>query len=120
MVDVIAGVIDGTLRSQIKEAAEKAGVEVRFVRTSNDIYFQTSRNHPHVVLIHLDPPELSPVEAITAIRRPEEEVRDTKIVGFYSKVQEDIRQRAEDAGCSEVLSQSDFMTRLSDILKRKE
>lgn len=104
---ILAAVPDLLFRTRIAEAARAQSVEIRFAREPEAL--AADAPFASLVLVDLDGASY----AVEAVRRAAPEVR---IVGFYSHVHEERRERALAAGCTEVLPRGQFVRRIAEIV----
>lgn len=103
---ILAAVPDLMFRSRIGEVARAKSVEIRFVRTTEELV----SGAPGATLVLLDL-DRGP-DAVAEIRKAAPGVR---VLGFYSHVNRDVRDRAVAAG-AETMTRGEFTRRLPEIL----
>lgn len=110
---VYALVPDLFFMSKIGATAAQLGVVVEELRPSRAI---TACLHdpPDLLVVDLHA-EGDPLEVIRVLKA-NEDTRRIRIVGFYSHVDQALRERAERAGADAVLPRSAFATKLAEIL----
>jgi PleD family two-component response regulator len=102
---------------KINEAAKRAGMAVKFVKSEQDALEAARTMKPALILIDLNFHGVQPLDLIARLKG-EEETRRIDLVGYVSHVQGDLKQRAQEAGCDVVLARSTFSQNLPMILKR--
>ena len=113
---VIAVVNDIFFSAKINEAAKRAEVKLEYV-TSGSILLEKAKTNPALIIFDLNFDAARPVELIAQIKA-DAALKDLKLLGYLSHVQEDLRRRALEAGCDEVLPRSAFSMNLPQILSR--
>jgi DNA-binding NarL/FixJ family response regulator len=113
---VLAAVEDLFFGAKLLETARHLDVPLILVRPFEEIIAQVRERRPALVILDLQSPAAQPLEVIRGIKA-DAELRTTRVVGFLSHVQADLRASAVEAGCDEVLPRSAFATRLPEILK---
>ena len=104
---VIAVVDDMFFASKIRAVAEAEGIPISFPRSKDAILEKASEARLIVVDLHnqkIDPVELG------------RELSGVKLIGFYSHVETELRQKALAAGFDQVLPRSAFARDLAQIL----
>lgn len=105
---VIVVVNDMFFASKIRAVAEALGVEISFPR-SKEALVEKARE-AKLILVDLHNQQLDPVELAR-------ELSGVKLIGFYSHVETELRQKALAAGYKEVLPRSAFVRDLAKILE---
>lgn len=100
---------------KISDAAKRAGLEVKFVRSEADAIASAQAN-PLLMIIDLNCGSVDPVDLISKLKSGD--TAKVQLIGFVSHVQGELKQRAHDAGCDMVLARSAFSQNLPQILKR--
>ena len=106
---VIVVVDDMFFASKIRATAEALGVEVSFPR-SKEAVAEKARD-AQLVLVDLHNQKIDAVELA-------QELSGVKLIGFFSHVETELRQKALAAGYDEVLPRSAFVRDLPEILER--
>ncbi len=98
--------------SRIEGAAAKAGVDVKFVSSFQEMVQQLKEVRPRIVILNLDAAQ-GKLEAL------EEVVKggSFKTVGYYSHVNTRLAEEAQRIGIGIILSRGVFAARLSQILE---
>jgi DNA-binding NarL/FixJ family response regulator len=113
---VLAAVEDLFFGAKLLETARHLDVPLILVRPLEEIIAQVRERRPALVILDLQSTAAQPLEAIRGIKA-DAELRTTRLLGFLSHVQADLRASAVEAGCDEVLPRSTFATRLPEILR---
>jgi DNA-binding NarL/FixJ family response regulator len=113
---VIAAVDDFLFRSKIRATAKQVGVDVKFVRTPEDILTQIRELKPSLAIFDLNSGKTDPVRVIGLVKA-ESSVRT---IAFASHVHVDLINAAKSAGADEVLPRSAFAAHLAEILRSGE
>lgn len=111
---VLAAVQDIFFAAKITAAAKRAGVEVSYVRDERELLKATAP--PRMIIVDLNNSSLNPIELIGKLKA-DPAAQQTRIIGFLSHVQGDLRREAELAGCDLVLPRSVFSQNLEDLLR---
>ena len=106
---VIVVVDDMFFASKIRATAEALGVEVSFPR-SKEAVAEKARD-AQLVLVDLHNQKIDAVELA-------QQLSGVKLIGFFSHVETELRQKALAAGYDEVLPRSAFVRDLPEILER--
>jgi len=108
---VVAFMDDLFFQMKLAETAKHVGVEVK-VASSPEALQSLLEPAPKLVIVDLNARN-QPLAAVEKLRSSH---RDLRIVAFLSHVQRDLAQRAQAAGCNEVLPRSAFTQNLAEIL----
>jgi PleD family two-component response regulator len=112
---VLAAVDDMFFASKIRATAESVGVEFERARTVESAIEKARANRPSVVLADLHSQNCDPF-ALAEQLKADAELRDVPLVGFFSHVQTELRDRAQAVGFDRVLARSAFVIQLPTIL----
>jgi DNA-binding NarL/FixJ family response regulator len=123
--DVLALVDDLFFQARLAETARKVGVTLKTVSTGpalvkeleaagNGSHDKARNNLPRLVVVDLNARQ-GAMEAIEELQRAGNPI---PIIGFLSHVQTDLAQRAQSAGCRQVMPRSSFSVNLSEILRQ--
>jgi CheY-like chemotaxis protein len=112
---VYAVVDDMFFAAKIRATAEAVGVEVLFPRTETALLEKAREAKPDLILFDLHNQR---IDALNLAKQLKETVdlRDVKLLAFFSHVETELRQKAVEAGFDEVLPRSVFSRDLSQIL----
>ena len=79
------------------------------------------KNHPDLILMDIQMPEISGLD-VTALIRQTPEIKDTKIIAVTAFAMKGDEQKILDGGCNgyiaKPISVSDFLSTVDDFLKR--
>jgi len=113
---VIAVVDDLFFASKIRGTAEQLGVSVSFPRRIEALMEAALRDQPALIICDLHATRIDPVELATLLKA-DERLRSTPLLGFFSHVQTELQQQAEQAGFDRVIPRSLFTKNLGLILQ---
>jgi CheY-like chemotaxis protein len=114
-VNVLVVMADLFFSATIVDIAKKLGMSVELLR-DREIVLEKVRTNPAAVIFDLNYPAVDPIGIIQRMKR-DPETRGITTIGFVSHVQAEVKARAKQAGCDEVLARSVFVQRLPGILK---
>jgi CheY-like chemotaxis protein len=114
MPTVIALVDELMFLSRIREAASGAGVELRAVRTADEL-LAAARAGAALVIVDADSGRI-PWQSALAALRSEPRPSAIPVVAFYSHVHGDRAALARSAGATRVLARSAFVRELKHLL----
>ncbi|HEX6728850.1 MAG TPA: response regulator [Pyrinomonadaceae bacterium] len=113
---VFAIVEDMFFASKIRATAEALGVEVFFLRSQGALTEKAKDKKPDLILVDLHNQKLDAIELATELKG-KDEVREAKLLAFFSHVETELQRKALDAGFDQVVPRSVFSRDLSEILK---
>jgi CheY-like chemotaxis protein len=113
---ILAVVSDLFFSAKINEAAKRAGVMLEYVTTSDKLVERAGAN-PDLIIFDLNFDAVHPVELIAKLKA-DPVLKQIKLLGYLSHVQAELKLRALEAGCDEVLPRSAFSMNLPQILSR--
>jgi PleD family two-component response regulator len=113
---VLAVVDDLLFTVKINDAAKRNGLEAVFLKSVEDVVAQ-AKEKPLMVIVDLNSNSVDTVDLIRTLRASEEN-RRLNILGFLSHLQGELKQKAQEAGATLVMTRSAFSTNLLQILKR--
>ena len=116
---VIAVVDDLFFASRIRGTAEQLGVSVSFPRRIEALMEAALRDQPALIICDLHGARIDPIELATLLKA-DERLRSTPLLGFFSHVQTELQQQAEQAGFDQVMPRSAFTKQLPGILSGTE
>ena len=116
MACVLAAVEDLFFGAKLLETARHLDVPLTLVRPFEEIIAQVRERRPALVILDLQSAAAQPLEAIRGIKA-DAELHTTRVLGFLSHVEAELRASAVEVGCDEVLPRSTFATRLPEILR---
>jgi PleD family two-component response regulator len=113
---VIAAVDDMFFASKIRAVAEHLGVRVRFIRSADEALEAARQEEPSLVIADLHAQKCDPFSLAKRLK-DDETLRAVPLVGFFSHVQTELQQKAEQAGYDRVMPRSAFTKYLPEILE---
>lgn len=114
---VLAAVEDLFFVVKINDLARRAGLEVEFLKSEDDMLAQTEQQQPLMVIVDLNNNKLEPVGLIAKLKGAAA-TRGVSVIGFVSHVQAELKQQAQEAGANMVMARSAFSSNLPQIFKR--
>lgn len=115
---VIAVVDDMFFASKIRATAEEMNLTVRFFRNAEALLEAARKESPTLVIADLHTQKCDPFTLAEQLKS-DEQLRVIPVLGFFSHVQTDLQQKAEQAGFDRVIPRSVFSARLPEILEGK-
>jgi CheY-like chemotaxis protein len=112
---VIAAVDDIFFASKIRAVAELLGIKVLFARSTDEALEAARRDMPSLIIADLHAQKCDPFTLAEQLKA-DETLRTVPLVGFFSHVQTELKQRAEQAGFDRVMPRSAFTKYLPEIL----
>jgi PleD family two-component response regulator len=112
---VVAAVDDMFFASKIRATAEALGVEISFPRSQEALIQKIKDVKPQIVLVDLHNQRIDPTALATSLKS-DEELRDVKLLGFFSHVEVELQRNAVAAGFDQVVPRSVFARDLGAIL----
>lgn len=112
---VIAAVGDMMFASKIRATAEHLDVKVRFVRNVAAALAAARESAPDLFIVDLQSEKLDPFELAKEVRATDE-LQSVPLLGFFSHVMTEIRDRAIESGYTQVVPRSVFSSKLGEIL----
>jgi CheY-like chemotaxis protein len=94
---------------KINDCAKRLGMTTEFVKDKT-IALEKIKAYPPLIIFDLNCAEADPLELIRA-------AKGIPTIGFVSHVQTDLRQKAVEAGCSQVVARSAFAQNLNQLLR---
>lgn len=113
---VLAAVDDMFFAAKIRGTAEHTGLEVSFVKTVAAAIERAREERPRLIIADLHSAKLDPF-ALASELKMDKGLRSIPLIGFFSHVQTELQQRAEQAGFDKVMPRSAFSKRLPEILQ---
>ena len=101
--------------SKIRATAEAVGVEIGFPRSVEKLIEKASEVKPRLIIVDLHNTKIDPVALATQLKS-DEDLRDVKLLGFFSHVHTDLQRNAMAAGFDRVIPRSVFARDLAEIL----
>ena len=112
---VVAVVDDMIFKSKIRGAAEAIGVEVSFPRTKESAISAAREKSPQTIVVDLQNGRVDVLEFAREMKA-DEQLREIRLVGFFSHVEVQLRKDALEAGYDRVVPRSEFSRYLAEIL----
>jgi PleD family two-component response regulator len=112
---VISVIDDMFFASKIRAVAEAAGVEISSPRTQEAVVSKARELKPGLIVVDLHNQRIDPI-ALAQELKADSELRGTRLLGFFSHVQTELKQNAVSAGFDVVVPRSVFARDLSEIL----
>jgi ActR/RegA family two-component response regulator len=116
---VLAIVDDIFFASKIRATAEAVGVEVKFLRSMEKLIETARQMKPGLVVVDLHNTKLDPVAVATELTL-NEDLREIRLLGFFSHVHADLQRNAMAAGYDQVIPRSVFARDLGEILATEQ
>ena len=101
--------------SKIRAVAEAASVEISFPRNLEAVVSKARETKPGLIVVDLHNQRIDPV-ALARELKTDEELRDIKLLGFFSHVQTELQRNAIEAGFDQVIPRSVFARDLAGLL----
>jgi len=101
--------------SKIRATAEAVGVEISFPRSVEKLVEKAREAKPGLVLVDLHNTKVDPVALATELKA-NDDLREVKLLGFFSHVHTDLQKNAIAAGYDQVIPRSVFARDLGQIL----
>jgi CheY-like chemotaxis protein len=112
---VLAAVDDMFFAAKIRGMAEQLGLEVSFARSVEAAIEKARAEPPALIIADLHSAKLDPFNLATLLKA-DDRLREITLIGFFSHVQTELQQRAEQSGFDKVMPRSAFSKRLPEIL----
>ncbi len=114
---ILAVVEDLLFTVKISDAAKRAGLEVEFVKSEQDVLEKAAQEKPLLIILDLNFSAVQPLNLISKVKG-DGEMKQISVIGYLSHVQGELKQQAQDAGANIVMARSAFSQNLQQILKR--
>jgi CheY-like chemotaxis protein len=114
--DVLVAVDDLFFFAKIEAAAKAVGTSL--LQASEPCQFRTllAGFVPRLIIFDLNSRAFDSLDAVRHIRT-DTRFAQTRVIGFYSHVEMELRRAAEEAGCDQVLPRSAFVAQIRLLLK---
>ena len=112
---VLAAVDDMFFAAKIRATAEQLGLDVRFAKSAEDVLEKARRESPALIIADLHSTKCDPFGLARGIKA-DESLQSTPLIGFFSHVQTELQERAEQSGFDRVMPRSQFSKNLPEIL----
>jgi CheY-like chemotaxis protein len=113
---VLAVVDDLFFTVKISDAAKRAGLDVEYVKSDEDV-MEKAKENPTLIIFDLNFNGIEPLKLISALKAAEQS-KPISLIAYLSHVQGELKQKAHEAGCDMVLARSAFSQNLIQIMKR--
>ena len=100
----------------ITAIAKQLGIKVQLLK-DKEVLLDKIRTKPLAVIFDLNYSAADPVRIIEQLKA-DPGTKDIPLIGFVSHVQTELKSKAQQAGCDEVLARSVFAQKLPAILAR--
>jgi len=112
---VLAAVSDMLFASKVRGAAQSLNVTVEFARSEDALFDAAKTEVPSLVILDLHDTRIDPF-SLAARMKTDEQLRKVPLVGFFSHVNVELKNKAIEAGVDSVMPRSVFTQRLAEIL----
>ena len=116
MQTILAVVSDLFFSAKINEAAKRAGVSLQYVTTEMDL-LEKAQSNPALIIFDLNFDAVHPLTLIEKLKG-NEALKHIRLLGYLSHVQAELKKKAQETGCDEVMPRSAFSMNLPQILAR--
>lgn len=103
--------------SKIRAVAEAVGVEISFPRHKEALLQKARDLKPQLIIMDLHNQKVDP-NGLASELKADEQLRDIRLLGFFSHVQTELQRNAMAAGFDQVIPRSVFARDLPEILKQ--
>ena len=101
--------------SKIRAVAEAVGVEISFPRSREALVQKARETKPRLIVVDLHNQKIDS-HALANEIKADEQLRDIRLLGFFSHVQTELQRNAIAAGFDQVIPRSAFARDLGKIL----
>ena len=112
---VISVVDDMFFVSTIRAVAEAVGKEISFPRSQEAVVSKARETKPSLIVVDLHNQRIDPIGLARALKS-DEELREIRLLGFFSHVETQLRRNALEAGFDDVIPRSVFARDLEGLL----
>jgi PleD family two-component response regulator len=112
----VAAVQDLLFTIKIADAAKRAGLQVDFVKTDQDL-LEKAKDRPALILLDLSFSAVQPLKVIGKLKG-DAELKRLHLIGYLAPDQGTLKQKAHEAGCNMVLTRAALSQNLPQLLKR--
>jgi PleD family two-component response regulator len=117
MAGLVAVVDDLMFGARLQETARRFQIDLAFARSPEDTTALARARRPTLVIVERQSEACHPLETLGRIKENPAS-RVTPVLGDFSRVREDVRTAAAEAGCDELLPRSVLAARPMKILER--
>jgi len=114
---IVAALSDLMFTVKIQEAAKRAGLLVKFVKTDQDVLDRAKDDKPKLIILDLNCGSIDALGLVKSLKS-DPDLKKIYIISFLSHVQGELKQSAHDAGCDMVLARSAFSQSIVQIFQR--
>lgn len=114
---ILAVVDDLLFTVKINDAAKRAGLNVEFVKSEQDVIEKVTQEKPLLIILDLNNTSVEPLRLISKLKG-DGDLKQISLIGYLSHVQGELKQKAQEAGANIVMARSAFSQNLQQILKR--
>ena len=114
---ILAVVEDLLFTVKISDAAKRAGLDVEFVKSEQDVLDKATHEKRLLVILDLNFTAVQPLKLISTMKS-NGDMKQISVIGYLSHVQGELKQQAQEAGANIVMARSAFSQNLQQILKR--
>jgi PleD family two-component response regulator len=114
---ILAVVEDLLFTVKISDAAKRAGLDVEFVKSEQDVIEKATNEKPLLIILDLNFSAVQPLQLISKLKN-DGDIKQISVIGYLSHVQGELKQQAQEAGANIVMARSAFSQNLPQILKR--
>ena len=114
---ILAVVDDLLFTVKINDAAKRAGLNVEFVKSEQDVLEKVTEERPLLIILDLNNTSVEPLRLIAKLKG-DGDLKQISLIGYLSHVQGELKQKAQEAGANIVMARSAFSQNLPQILKR--
>ena len=118
---VLVAVQDLFFVAKIAAAAQRLGVPLEFVREEQE-WFQKTEGLPGLLppllIVDLNNASPDPIPMIAKLKADPLR-KQVRIIGFLSHIQQDLKRKADQAGCDLVLPRSVFSKNMDELLRQR-
>ena len=116
MSQIVISVVDDLFfASKIRAVAEAVGAEISSPRNQEAVISKARATKPRLILVDLHNQRIDPL-ALARELKSDEELRDIRLIAFFSHVQTELQRNALAAGFDQVIPRSVFARDLPTIL----
>ena len=112
---VVAVVDDMFFASKIRAVADAVRVEISFPRSLEVLMQKARETKPRLIVVDLHNQKIDS-NALAQALKSDEQLRDIRLLGFFSHVQTELQRNAMAAGFNQVIPRSVFARDLPKIL----
>ena len=114
---ILAVVDDLLFTVKISDAVKRAGLDVQFLKSEQDVLEKAAQEKPLLIILDLNNNSVEPLRLIEKLKS-DGGLKHISLIGYLSHVQGELKQKAHDAGANIVMARSAFSQNLQQILKR--